>query len=342
MKSDYRNGSRRSTPWDVSKDVTPSQAFIQLHHKRHYDERHQALSETDEARLINSKKPSCCRHCGSPEIKKGGFSANGVQMYQCKACGKKFTVLTGTIFDGHKVPISEWIEYLYNLFSYMSLRADSWNNKNAITTSRFWLEKVFILVAEYQKDIVLEGNIILDETFYAVRTSDLVIQEGKKLRGLSRNQLCIGVACDQKHVFCVLVGHGKPSQNTTFEAFKNHIKPGSVLIHDKEGAHRKLVEMLGLQSKAYASAEIKKLADKDNPLERVNRIHFYLKRFFYAHKSFKREDIEGFINLFSFVMNPPAEKLEKVDILFNLGLSCTKNITYRELFLKKNANFGGF
>ncbi len=77
-------------------------------------------------------------------------------------------------------------------------------------------------------------------------------------------------------------------------------------------------------------------------LERVNRIHFYLKRFLFAHSSIDRDSIEGFINLFSFVMNPPKEKLEKVDILINLGLECTQNISYRELFLKKEANLEGF
>lgn len=257
-------------------------------------------------------------------------------------CGSKFTILTGTVFDGHKIPISEWIEYLYNLFSYVSLRSDSWNNKNAITTSRLWLEKVFILVSEYQKDIVLGGDVILDETFYSVRTSDVVLQDGKKLRGLSRNQICIGVACDSSHVFCTLEGYGKPSQKKTCESFKDHIAPGSTLIHDKEEAHRKLIEELRLTSKAYRSEDLKKLADKENPLSRVNRIHFFLKRFFYAHTSFDRDSINGFINLFSFVMNPPEEKLEKVDILINLGLQCTQNISFRELFLKKKANFEGF
>ncbi|MFA6845236.1 MAG: hypothetical protein WCR02_05875 [Sphaerochaetaceae bacterium] len=35
---------------------------------------------------------------------------------------------------------------------------------------------------------------------------------------------------------------------------------------------------------------------------------------------FSRDSIGGFINLFSFIMNPSKEKLEKVGILINLGL----------------------
>jgi hypothetical protein len=134
-----------------------------------------------------------------------------------------------------------------------------------------------------------------------------------------------------------LEGYGKPTQKKAYEFFKNHINPGSVLLHDKEDSPRKLVGEHSLQSKAYQSAELKKLPDKGNPMERVNRIHFYLTRFFFAQSCFDSNSIEGFINFLSFVMNPPKEKLEKVDILINLGLECTQNITYRELFLKKTS-----
>jgi len=41
-------------------------------------------------------------------------------------------------------------------------------------------------------------------------------------------------------------------------------------------------------------------------------------------------------------MNPPKEKIEKVDILINWGIECSQNISYRELFLKKEANSEGF
>lgn len=308
-------------------DKTASQSFIKDQHSRHYDERHRPLSEAEESKLINSKSPSACPHCGSPDFRKSGFSSNGIQMFRCCACNRKFTVLTGTIFDSHKLSIGEWIEHLFNLFSYMSLRADSWNNKNAITTSRYWLQKVFLLVEEYQKGIILEGRIVLDETFYSVRTDEIETRpDGKKYRGLSRNQICIGVACDRDHVFCVLEGCGKPSKGKTYEAFRDHIKPGSTLVHDKEGAHGRLA------SEAYSPAEIKKLPDKDNPLGRVNRLHFFLKKFFFAHTSFKRDENGNFVNLFSFVMNPPDKKLEKVDILINLGLAYTRKLRYRDFY----------
>lgn len=337
MKRDRSSTSRRATPWDQNTALTPTQEFIKSHHQKHYEQRHQPLSEADEADLFNSKTVSRCPFCQSERIKKGGVAQQGHQMYRCTACNRRFTVLTGTIFSGHKLSISEWIEYLYNLFSYVSLAAGSWNNKNAMTTSRYWLQKVFLVLEEYQKDVLLDGEVYLDETFYSVRSEDVTVVDGKKLRGLSRNQICIGVACTRSQVYCTLEGFGKPSQKKTYMAFKDHIKPGSRLVHDEDQSHNKLVNELGLASVTYNSGYMKALKDDENPMRRVNEIHFLMKRFFYAHSSFKREDIAGFINLFSFVMNPPSEKLEKVERFIDLGLACPRKLTYRDCFMQKKA-----
>jgi transposase-like protein len=243
--------------------LSPTEAYIKESHSKHYEDHHKSLKDDDEGWLLNSRIAESCRYCRSNGFVRYGHNKNGIQVYRCNDRGRRFTVLTGTIFDSHKIPISEWIEFLYNL---VSLSSGSWNNKNAITTSRYWLDKVFILVKAYQDSIVLKGNVILDETFYPMRSSDIITVDGKKLRGLSRNQICIGVACDDEHVFCVLEGNGEPSQKKTYDAFRDHIAKGSLLIHDKEKAHKKLMDELELKSEAYAADRIKKLTDAENPL----------------------------------------------------------------------------
>ena len=117
--------------------------------------------------MINSYAPDKCPFCGSQRFSKIGFDANGIRRYKC-SCGRKFKPTTGTIFDSRKIPVSEWIEYCLNIFRYISLNADSWNNRNAISTSKYWLEKLFMTLDGYQNDIVLSGDVWLDETYYAV------------------------------------------------------------------------------------------------------------------------------------------------------------------------------
>ncbi len=327
-----RSKSRRTTPWDQKSDPTPVQRFIKMHYQTRYEERHQPIDATGEAEMINSFEPKHCPYCGSELFIRYGHDENGINRYKC-VCGKYFKPTTGTIFDSRKIGVCEWIEYCLNIFRYVSLNADSWNNRNAISTSKYWLEKLFLTLENTQNSIVLSGKVWLDETYYSLMLRDRIHDEnGNLLRGLSRNQICIGVATDKKHTICFVEGYGKPSQKRSYDTFKDHIANGSTLIHDKEKTHKKLVEKLNLKSVSYSSADLKELADSENPLDPVNRIHCLLKMFLNAHSGFCREDIQDYLNLYSFVINSPSDHLEKVEKIINLVFENPKSLKYRDQF----------
>lgn len=179
----------------------------------------------------------------------------------------------------------------------------------------------------------LSGKVWLDETYYSIIMRERERNDdGTFLRGLSRNQICIGVATDKKHTICLMEGDGKPSQKRSFEAFKNHIHPGSILIHDKENTHQKLVRELSLKSTCYSSKELKGLADSENPLEPVNRVHCLLKMFLNAHSGFSREDLQSYLNLYAFVINTPSDHLEKVEKIIKMVFENPKSLKYRDQF----------
>jgi 5-methylcytosine-specific restriction endonuclease McrA len=328
-----RTESRKRTPWDEVSDLTPTQEFLREHYAAHYSERHRTLDESGEADMINSYIPARCPYCSEEKFRKSGRTKSGVQRYLCDGCGKTFLPTTDTIFDEHRVSISEWMEYCLNLFRHVSITVDSWNNKNAFTTSRYWLQKLFLTLETVQNGVVLSEAVWLDETFYRVRSEDIECnEEGKKLRGLSNNQICIGVATDKKNTIFVVEGTGKPSQKKTFEAFGKHIERGATLIHDRESSHAKLVRELELKSVAYASSDLKGLPDKDNPMNPVNRVHAILKLFLNTHSSFNRENMQSYLNLFAFVSNPPVDLLEKVELIIKTAFDNPKSLRYRDYF----------
>jgi transposase-like protein len=331
--------SRKATPWDYDTNLTtPTQAFLKQHYENHYADHHRKIIDSDEANMINSYIPVKCPFCGSVQFKKCGYTNNRIQRYRC-ICDKTFLPTTGTIFDEHKISISEWMEYCLNLFRHVSITADSWNNKNAFRTSRYWLQKLFLTLDGVQNDIVLSGNIWLDETFYSVISEDIVRNgNGGKLRGLSNNQICIGVATDKLHTVLLVEGTGKPSQKKTLETFRSHIEEGSTLIHDKESAHKSLIKELFLSSEAYASKDLKGLPDKDNPMNPVNQVHVILKKFLNSHSGFNREDIQGYLNLFAFVTNSPIDRLEKVELVLKMAFQNPKSLRFRD-FYSANARF---
>jgi len=324
--------SRRETPWGKESDLTPTQAFLKQYYDEYYAARHRVVGDSGEAAMVNSYPPAKCPFCGSLKFKKNGRTGNDVQRYMC-ACGKTFLPTTGTIFDEHKISISEWMEYCLNLFRHVSITADSWSNKNTFNTSRYWLQKLFLTLEGVQDSIILSETVWLDETYYSVRSENIVRDANdNKLRGVSRNQICIGVATDKRQTIFLAEGTGRPSQKRTLETFFSHIAQGSTLIHDEESAHKKLVSKLSLESVVHASKSLKGLPDDENPLNPVNRAHAILKKFLNAHSGFDRDDIQGYLDFFAFVTNPPNDLLKKVELVVKLAFQNPKTLRYRDFY----------
>ncbi|HEX7976428.1 MAG TPA: transposase [Anaerolineales bacterium] len=69
----------------------------------------------EEVRKIRWPKGVYCPHCQAKLVNKRGFHTHQAhrQRYRCQACGKQFDDLTGTIFEGHHLPLKTWILCLY-------------------------------------------------------------------------------------------------------------------------------------------------------------------------------------------------------------------------------------
>lgn len=307
------------------------QAFMEECTKAEYESKHPALKNTPELLLVNVFAPKNCGHCGSKGFVKRGFTANGIQRYKCLSCGKTFNVLTGTVFDSHKISLTEWLGFLLDIFGFGSFSLTSKGNRNSINTTKYWTDKVFMLLEGSQDTTMLENTVWIDEKLYTLRAPDIKLKpDGTKYRGLSRSQMCIGVGCDDRgHVLCILEGVGKTSRKRTLEAFSGHIKPGSKVIHDKEQCHSALVQLLSLESEIHDSKILKGKPDKDNPMNKVNQICNLLQKFLDSHSGFNREDMQSYLYLFCFIMNPPMNKYEKLEKLLSLGIANPKTLRFR-------------
>lgn len=331
----YKDTSRQKTPWDELDSLTTTQEFIKNKYKENYEAKHPSLLSTNECIIFNDIKIKDCPYCYSINFVKAGKSQNKIQRYFCHNCKRFFSPVTGTIFENHKISISEWIEFCLDILNYGSLTLISKVNKNAINTSIIWLHKLFLILEEYQNNIVLTGKVYIDETFYSVIYRERVKKNGKFLRGLSENQFCIGIGYDKQHVIAIVEGMGKTSSKKTIEAFSTHIQSNSTLIHDDEKSHHELVKALSLKDISYKSNYLKKLNDSDNPLDPINNQCDLLKKFLYSHSGFNRDYLQDYLNFFSFMNSKPFNKLEKVEILLNLALTTRVTLKYRDFFKPK-------
>ena len=81
----------------------------------------------------------------------------------------------------------------------------------------------------------------MDETYFTKVRSKLVTKDGKKLRGISRNKIGVGVVCNETNSIFIVTGTSKPSRKSTKETYSQHIARDSVLVHDDEHSHSILI-----------------------------------------------------------------------------------------------------
>ena len=144
--------------------------------------------------------------------------------------------------------------------------------------------------------------------------------------------MCIGTAADSTRIICIYEGEGKPGSQRTLDAFKDYIKERSILIHDDENSHSLLIDTLKLIEITYKSADLKDLSDDDNPLDRINDVHNLLKFFLDSHSGFLRKHIQGYLDLFVFIMNPPYNKLKKAELFIDMAIRSKNTLRYREFY----------
>ena len=328
--------SLRILPWDKQDDEpTLTEKLISSTVTEWYEAKHRDPSE-EEIKLINNIEISECPACGSTSLKKAGYNHEGIQRYKCKDCNVRFTALTNTIFQDRKIPISEWIEYLMHLFEFHSIATSARDNRNASTTGTYWLHKVFAVLEDIQKHVVLEENVYIDEMFFPVIKSKTVLKDGKKLRGISRNKICVGCGYDDKgHVLLIVENTSKPSDRSTWKAYGTHIKPKSTLHHDGERSHGILINKLKLTSIVHTTEETKGLKDEDNPLDPINDLHGLAKRFMREHGGYDRSNLQGWMNLIWFILSEPYNRFEKIRNFIEIAICTHKVVKYRDVFRKK-------
>lgn len=328
-----RRPAPSATPWDglPEDEIGPAQRAVMEGQRSIYAFRHERCAGDIE--FFNAYERGECPSCGAPPVR-DGFAASGLRRYRCPACGRRFTPVTGTIFDNSKLPLAAWADFIIQALSFESVSAMTREDRRARTTAPWWMAKLFAVAEGIQDGHVLGGRAWVDETYWPVAAADLERRaDGSLPPGLSRNLLCIAVGVDADGLTVARpAGRGKPSKARIWDAMGGHIAPGSTLVHDMEKSHSVLVERLGLASERHNAAALRGVPDRDNPLDPVNDACDLVKRFLGAHPGFRREDLPGYLDLFSIAMNEPADKMEKAAMLLDRAMLCPKTLRFREFY----------
>lgn len=115
-----------------------------------------------------------CPHCNSAEAYKltgKAESKNAVRkgVYKCKACRKQFTVTVGTIFEGSRIRIADWLMAIYLMCSSKKgISAHQLHRTLGVTykTAWFMAHRIrFAMTQEPLSGMLMTGTVEADETY---------------------------------------------------------------------------------------------------------------------------------------------------------------------------------
>lgn len=219
-----RRPAPSATPWDGAGDgeLSPAERIVRDCHRDMYRYRHAGAGLVGEADFFNGYDRDACPRCGSPAIEGNGRDANGVRRWRCLSCGRAFNPATGTVFDGRKLPVADWTEFLLEVFSYGSLAGAARSGRRSATTPPYWLAKLLAVLEGVQEGAVLAGRVEIDEMMYPLPLADQPrMPDGSKVPGgFSKGKHCIGIGCDGSGAAVFAdEGLGKTSGARTLAAF---------------------------------------------------------------------------------------------------------------------------
>ena len=128
-----------------------------------------------------------CPHCGSvrkhyflnPENGESRKTRTGTasqrRVWKCADCRKQFSVLTGTIFHGTKIPVRVWVLVVFDMATAKNgMSAREVERKYGLTPRTAWFMCHRIREAMKREPIagLLTGRVVADETFYGGKPSN--------------------------------------------------------------------------------------------------------------------------------------------------------------------------
>lgn len=114
-----------------------------------------------------------------------------------------------------------------------------------------------------------------------------------------------------------------------------YIEKGTTIIHDGENSHSELIQKINANEIIHTTAETKGLSDKKNPMNQINTVHCFLKKFMAHHGGFKRDDLQDLLNVFYLINKCKGDVQKFVPIVLKKIVSCKKVLRYREQWNKK-------
>jgi transposase-like protein len=280
-----------------------------------------------------------CPRCGAFDtLIKHGITRNGTQRYRCKACGKTFIRNTSPTkyLRNSDYTIKKLIGYMIDD---VALDVIARNLKINIKTVHYYRYLVYHSLKDYQDEIKLSGSIMIDETFMRIREDKykLTRTDGKGIRGLSFNQLCIVTLINLQGLCTARISSRAMAMPNDYKRLFNH-NIGNVkrFLHDGNPKQVQFMNQFGCEK-----IDARRDDSGDYSTDIIDSLHSNIKRYLFKHAGYRMKNLQHYLNFFIYRYNQlilanPNNKTEQlkaknriVDNLFKRIKQSPKVITYQ-------------
>ena len=284
-------------------------------------------------------KYKVCPKCGTVNsLIRNGKDNNNKQRYKCKSCMRTF------ILDDSTTSQLQNSDYIFKKFiGYMiddvTLEVIARNLNIDIKTALYYRFLVFNSLGDYQTEVILDGTILLDETF--IRISDrkykLFRPDGKGIRGISFNHLCV-ITLINLSGKCIakVASRGMASPIKFIELCTSNVGMINLIIHDGAAPQKQFIRQFKVP---YIDA--RREGDGEYTTNLVDSLHSNIKRYLFKHAGYRLKNLQHYMNFFVYRYNhtPKSkytnnrQKIESrndmIEDLFKRVKLINKKITYR-------------
>lgn len=280
-----------------------------------------------------------CPKCSNKEsiIKYGKTGPH--QRFKCCKCGKTF-INSNSPLKHLQVNKQKFKKFIGLMIDDVALDVIARNLKFDVKTIHYYRYIVFHALNNYQNNVIISGDILIDETFLRIQEKQhkIVRPDGKGIRGISFNQLCIITLINTQGIALAKVSSRGMAQPDDYKKlFDHNIGFVNSFIHD---GNTKTYQFMN-QYKANAINARKDTSEIYSTIM-IDSLHSNLKRYLFKHAGYRMKNIQHYLNFFIYRTNFLAshnyktkkQKLEiKNKMIEDLLLKVenqTKKITYKD------------